>query len=240
MKHLLLILVFGLIALAEILAQDLKKINYQFDFGTSFTIPYKNTIELFPEMDKHPQTDYSSNFGYFFEVLISYNLTSKYAISTGLNYNYSALKIKDKGGLIESKGSLANSYLTFPVCIKYRLSDKKPIIISAGPYLGYLIIANEKGTSCIDTVGLIFAEPDPVIEQTHKYNTDIKKDYTSFDYGLSIQLDYEIKLSYKFNGVILTRFNYGLKNVLTNDLNNKSSASDWKNFNIMIGLGLII
>ncbi|MGD9994277.1 MAG: porin family protein [Salinivirgaceae bacterium] len=240
MKQILMILILGQISLGEINAQDLKKINYQFDFGTTLTIPYKSTIEIWPEIDNHPQTDYSSNFGYFLEVLISYNLNSKYSISTGLNYNLTSLKINDKIGLIENIGNLTNSYLTFPVLIKCRLSDKIPITISAGPYLGLLISANEKGTSYIDTAGLVFAEPDPVIliEPTQKYDTNIKKDYTSIDYGLSIQLDYEISLSSGLKGVILSRFNYGLKYVLTNDLVNNSSAKDWKNYHLMIGIGL--
>jgi hypothetical protein len=242
MNQILMILILGLISLGEILAQDLKKNNYQFDLGTTLTIPYKNKVEIWPEIDGHPQTDYNSNFGYFFEVLISQNLNRKYVISTGLNYNYSTFKINDKIGLIENVGNLTNSYLTLPIWIKYRLSDKIPITISAGAYLSFLINANEKGTSYTDTAGFVLVEPDLLfqIEPTQKYDTDIKKDYTSIDYGLSIQLDYEIKLSHELNGVILTRFNYGLKNVLTNDLVNNSSASDWKNFNIMLGFGLKI
>ena len=235
------ILILGLISFGEIYSQDFKKINYQLDFGTTLTIPYKNTIEIWPEFEGHPQTDYSTNFGYFLEALISYNLNSKYSISTGLNYNLTSLKINDKIGLTENKGNLTNSFLTLPVLIKYRLSDKIPITISAGPYLGLLISANEKGTSYIDTAGFIFADPDPIlesIEPIQKYDTDIKKDYTSIDYGISIQLDYEIKLSQGLKGVILTRFNYGLKDVLTNDLVNNSSANDWKNYNFMIGFGL--
>jgi hypothetical protein len=240
MKQILMILILGLISLGEIYSQDFKKINYQLDFGTTLTIPYKNKIEIWPEFEGHSQTDYSTNFGYFLEALISYNLNSKYSISTGLNYNLTSLKINDKIGLIENKGNLTNSFLTLPVLIKYRLSDKIPITISAGPYLGLLISANEKGTSYFDTAGLVFAEPDPMIEiePTRKYDTDIKKDYTSIDYGFSIQLDYEINLNREFKGVILTRFNYGLKNVLTNDLINNSSAKEWKNYNLMIGFGL--
>lgn len=235
------IIVLGLISIGEILSQDLKKVNYQLDLGTTLTIPYKRTIEIWPEFDGHPQTEYSSNFGYFFEFLISYNLNSKYSILTGLNYNYSSLKINDKIGLTENKGNLTSSYFTLPILIKYRLSDKIPSTISAGPYIGYLVNTNEKGTSYINTTGFVFANPDPVIESIQpiqKYKTDLKKDYTSIDYGLSVQLDYEIKLAHGLNGVILTRFNYGLKDLLTNDLVNNSSASDWKNYNIMIGFGL--
>ncbi|TCO09636.1 outer membrane protein with beta-barrel domain [Natronoflexus pectinivorans] len=235
------ILILGLFTIGEISAQDFKRINYQLDFGTTLTIPYKSTIEIWPEIDKHPHTDYSPNFGYFLEVMISYNLNRKYSINTGLNYNYTALGISDKIGLFENKGNLTNSYLTFPVLIKCRLSNKLPISISTGPYLSLLISANEKGTTYIDTAGFIFDDPDPLlesIEPIQKYNTDVKKNYSAIDYGISLQLDYDIKLSQRLNGVVLTRFNYGLKNVLTNDLVNNSSANDWKNYNFMIGFGV--
>lgn len=56
--------------------------------------------------------------------------------------------------------------------------------------------------------------------------------------GASLQLEYEVKLSQSIHGVILTRFNYGIKNVLTNDLMNNSSAKEWKNYNVMVGFGL--
>lgn len=241
LKSIILILFLGLITLGEIFAQDFKRINYQLDFGTTLTIPYKKTIDILPEIDGHPQTDYSSNFGYFLEVLISYNLNSKYSINTGLNYNFTTLAINDINGLFENKGNLTNSYLTIPVLMKCRLFDKMPITISAGPYLSMLISAKEKGTTYIDTAGVVLVEPDPLfesIEPIQKYDTDIKKDYTVIDYGVSLQIDYEIILSQGLNGVILTRMNYGLKDVLSNDLVNKSSANDWKNYNLMIGFGL--
>ena len=241
MKPILMILLLGLISLVEIYAQDFKKISYQLDFGTTLTIPYKKTIEVMPEFAGHPQTDYCSDFGYFLELFISYKLNSKYSISTGLNYNYTVLDINDKIGLIENKGNLTNSYLTLPFMIKYRLYEKIPITISAGPYLSMLISANEKGTSYTDTSRFVIYAPDPVtesIEPIQKYDTDIKKDYTSIDYGASLQLAYEVKISQAIHGVILTRFNYGLKNVLTNNLMNNSSAKEWKNYNVMLGFGL--
>lgn len=240
MRKILMVLIFGLVTLGEISAQDSKRINYQLDFGTTLTVPYKKSIVVMPELDAYPQT-YSSGFGCFLEALVSYNLNSKYSINTGLNYNFTTVDMHDINGLFEDKGNLTNSSLTIPVLMKCRLSEKIPISISAGPYLSILISAKEKGTTYIDTAGLELLEPDPAfdaMEPTRKFDTDIKKDYTAFDYGVSLQLDYEIILSQELKGVILTRMNYGLKDVLTNDLENRSIAEDWKNFNLMIGFGL--
>jgi hypothetical protein len=238
MKHIFTVL--GILIATTIFGQDFKKFDYQFDIGTTLTIPYKKTIEIWPEADRHPETNYSSDFGYFLECMISYNFNKKVAITSGLNFNYSSLEINDKLGFYESKGNLTSSYLHLPILVKYRLHDK--ISISAGPYLGLLLSANEKGTAYIDTTGFAPWTPDPAIETielTQKYDNDIKKNYSSIDYGLSIQFDYEIKLSKGLNGIILTRFNYGLKDVITKYLVNvHSSASDWKNYNLIIGFGL--
>ncbi|MBS2101027.1 porin family protein [Carboxylicivirga linearis] len=236
-KHILILQILGLISLGKTYSQDCKKINYQFDFGTTLSIPYENTIEYSTNFDFHPQTNYNSEIGYFLEFLVSCNLNNKYGISTGVNYSYSSLGIIDKIGRFENKGSLSASYVNIPVLFNYRITDKIPISISAGPYIGFIIDAVEKGTSYIDTTGIITMEPE-IFETKYNYDTNIKEDYTSIDYGLLLQLDYEVNLTKGLNGVILTRFNYGLKNVLTNDLSNKSSAHEWKNYSIQIGLGL--
>lgn len=241
MKNILGILIIGLLIITgDIFGQDYKKINFQLNFGTTVAVPYKKTIEIKDKFDLNPQTNYSSNFGYFLEFLISYNLNSRYVISTGLNYNYNSLKIDNKIGFEEDKGYLTSSYLTLPILIKYRLSNKIPISISAGPYIGFLLNANENGTTYIDTAKLHPLQPnDPLIQPIQEYNTDIKKDYTSVDYGLSLQCDYEIKLSNGIKGIILTtRFNYGFRNVITNELAHKNTANYWKNYSLLIGLGI--
>lgn len=238
MKHIFIVL--GILIVTNIFGQDFKKFDYQFDIGTTLTIPYKKTIEIWPEVDRHPQTNYSSDFGYFLECMISYNFNKKVAINSGLNYNYSSLGINDKLGFYESKGNLTSSYLHLPILFKYHVYDK--ITISAGPYLGLLISANESGTTYIDTTGFVaFGIHDPIldaIEPIQKYDKNIKNDYTAFDFGLSGQVDYELALGEKLIGVIFSRFNYGLKNVMTNDLANNNTATEWRNYNFMIGIGI--
>ena len=241
MKRIFTILILGLFIIECNYGQDFKKIDYQIDFGVSLTIPYKKTIEIWPDIENHPKTDYGSNLGYYLEFLISYNFKKKYAINSGLYYKYTSIKINDKIGYIENKGNLTSSYLNLPILIKYRFSNKIPVSISAGPYLGFMIRANEKGTSYIDTAGFTFEEPDPIIqtiEPIQTYDKDIKKDYTLIDFGLSVKIDYDFRLSKQLTGIILTRFDYGLKDVMTNDLVNNNIASNWKNYNILLGLGI--
>lgn len=223
----------------NIFGQELKKTQFQFSVGTAITIPYKITIEIWPEVEGHPGTDYGSNFGFFSEFIFQFNIDDKISINPGLNFIYSKLKINDKIGFVESEGNISSSCLQFPVLLKYHLSEKLPISISAGPYLGLLLSANEKGTLTIDTE--ITGSADPIIyllEPGLEYNNNIKKDYTLIDLGLSIQIDYETRINNKLAGVIITRFNYGLMDVMSNEIVNKNTANDWKNYSLMIGFGL--
>lgn len=234
MKYLL--SVFGILVFSNGFGQDLKKYSLQFDFGTALT--YQRNTEQCPcTFIGHPQTDYSTGFGYFVEILISRNISKRMAIATGVNYNVASLKINDKIGISESKGSLNNSYLTIPLFLKYGLSNKFPINASIGPYFGLLLNANEKGITNYSYASL--GNGDPLFNlSSAEYDSDIRKDYTSTDLGLSVQLDYELALSKNLRGIIITRFNYGLKNVLTNELNNKTSATEWQNRNVLIGFGI--
>jgi hypothetical protein len=199
-------------------------------------IPFRPYCHSYRGVPNHPTTEYSSNFGYFLEWIVVYNITSKLEINTGLNYNYSRLKIDDKIGLIENKGNLNTSYFQLPIMIRYCLSDKFPFSISGGPYIGLLFNTKNKGTSYIDRSGL--PSPDPLIGSssiTQEYNTNVSKKYKTIDLGFSVQLDYEFKLNMKLKGLILTRFNYGLTNILTDNIN---FASSWKNYNLIIGFGM--
>lgn len=241
MKQILTILILGVIAKGNIYSQETKKYNYQFDLGTTLSVPYKKTIEIWPEIEGHPQTDYGSSYGYFCELLVSYNINQKFFVQTGLNYNSNRIDINDKIGLFENKGKISTSYINIPLYLGLRPIDNLPLSVSVGPYIGFILTAKEKGTSYIDTAGFVIMEPDPVlqsIEPKKDYDTDIKGDYASIDFGLSLQLYYELKLSENLRGVILTRFNYGLTNALTNDLINNNSVSDWKNYSLSVGFGL--
>ncbi len=238
MKQILLIL--GLFSTLEIFGQDFKKMNYLIDVGTTLSIPYKKTIEIWPDIENHPQTDYSSDIGYFLDLKIQYNINTNYAIISGLNYNHSSIKTDDKTGLIENKGNISTTYLNIPLLLKYQLFNSFPLSVAAGPYLGILMNVKEKGTTSVDISNLLYYESDPLIYYVsdQKYENDIKKDYTKIDLGIGVELNYEIKLSSKLAGVIMTRFNYGFMNVLTNDLANYSSADKWKNYNLLIGFGI--
>lgn len=242
MKYCPLLLIFMLGFSSIALAQEAEKnVDFQLGFGPSLSIPYKNTIEVMPELERNPRTDYFPRMGYFFDASLSLHLNKHYAIQTGLNYHLSSIKINDRVGFYESEGQITNTCLSLPLLLKFRISQKIPLSVSAGLYFSILLAANESGTAFIDTAAFVSFMPDPLIESIEpvsKYNSDIKKYYEPVDFGLSLQIDYEFWTKKAIAGVLFTRINYGLKDVLTNEPNNRNTASQWKNYSVMLGFGV--
>lgn len=238
MKRLLIVFLIVIIPTGKALSQELKKINYQLHIGTTLSIPYKKSNEISPNSGTYIQTDYGVKPGYFSELLVAYNLNSRRAFVSGLHFNHNVLGISDKSSGVVSEGKIITNYLSLPLLFKFKISEKIPVSISTGPYLSTLINAKEIGTSSINADAFNHYG-DPMFESYEiDYDFEITKDYTSIDYGVLIQVDYEVKISETFRGVILSRLNYGLNNVLTNEVGNRNSVREWKNYSFQLGLGL--
>ncbi len=245
---LILLVIFVTFTISTYGQENTKKNNFQFDLGTNISIPYKKHIEfysVFP-FNGSNKTDYSTNFGYFLEFSSLYNLNGKFFIASGINFSYTSIKIfEDILPFITTKGNLTNLYLKVPFIVKYKLLNNTSFFISSGAYLGFLVNAKEKGTTYLDTSKLVAYDPnDPLLQPEQNYNNKVNADFTQFDYGLLIQLEYEIKLGKHLTGNILTRFNYGLRNVISTGINKKemehSAAFVWKNYEALIGIGIKI
>jgi hypothetical protein len=228
-------------------AQDSKKLSYQFNLGTSLSIPDQSTASyniLIPVTGTF-KTDYQSSFGYFSELIVNYGFNDKFSLSTGLNYTYSSLSIVNEEGSTRNEGHISSSYLNIPLMVGYQLSEKIPLTVSGGAYLGVFLNAREYGIQYLDTAGLIFYDPnDPFIIPEQEYDHNINEDYLSTDFGVLLQLDYQKELNEKLILVFMTRFNYGLKNVLVDDYQIRetkySAAKEWENHNLLIGVGIKI
>jgi hypothetical protein len=241
----LIVTIIGLFAFTNLFSQNFKRIEYQIGFGPTLTIPYKRSVDTYPEaFESGPQTVYTPNFGYFFEYMMSYNISSRIAFYTGLNYNLNQYNKDDKFELIfmERKGTLTSSNFYIPAFIRCRLSENIPFLLSAGPYFNFLIHAREKGTLFIDSVQTIYfgglynliKSMDPI----QKYENNTTEEYRYFDYGLSSQLDYEFKLNKNIDAVIYSRFNYGIKRKTASNFFSQSISTNWRNYTLMIGFGL--
>jgi len=211
------------------------------------TIPYKSKIEtyvLYPATMTTPYTEYETNYGYYLEGLIKYKLNNNFSITTGFNYKFISYKILDIWNYNISEGKINNYIFNIPFFLNYKLSEKIPITVSAGPYIELLIKARETGVTYIDTSKILVIDPNDPLLKEQNYDNNLIHKYKPINYGLSIQLEYEHKFSKKMSGILLSRFNYGLNNVLIDNLEKrpafKNSAIEWKNYNILIGLGIKI
>jgi len=244
MKNILTIFLVYFIFLS-VKGQDNKKWDFQLDLGTTLTVPFKkyseNNFEYNGKIIDTEKINYSSEFGYFAEFITSYTLNSKLSFLTGISYFNTSFKINSELGMQTNKGTITTSNIHLPLLVRYKLIKKIPISISFGPYFRILINANEKGTIYLDTNNVIVVDPnDPLLQPETDYTNDIKKNYEKYDYGLSLQFDYELSISEKIKGVILTRFNYGLKNVINNQSSNINIPKEWNNYNFDIGIGIKI
>lgn len=235
----------GIIVSASAIGQVNKKWHFQLDFGTTLTVPFMKTEEN--SSGHNGQTidvekiNYSSEFGYFAEIMASHNLNPELSLLMGGSYSNKTFEITSEAGLLSSKGTITTSHIRIPLQLRYNLMKKIPVAISFGPYLSVLTGANEKGTLYLDTANMTLSDPnDPLLLPETNYSDDIKENFEALDYGLTIQLDYEILVSKKITGMILTRFNYGLTEVIKEHPAGISSPERWKNYNFDIGVGIKI
>ncbi len=77
----------------------------------------------------------------------------------------------------------------------------------------------------------------PILTGTgaQNYNWDVKDIYKSVDMGVSIQIEYDCKLTNKLQLNLFSRFNYGSINVIKID-----GTYKWRNYNVNFGTGIKI
>ncbi|WP_430813220.1 outer membrane beta-barrel protein [Carboxylicivirga sp. RSCT41] len=234
-----LFLFFVFIITTDICSQENKRLNYQINAGTSLSVPHKKKINTLTMTEDQLYIEYSAAFGYFLEIMASYDLTEKSYLMTGFNYNTNTTSIYEKAGAIENKGEKTTSYINVPLLFGLR---SRNMSLAAGPYLGFVIRAKEKGTIYIDTTGLITLPENESsslsIDPVQDYDRDMTGSYKSIATGLSAQIDYTFKLSDKLNGVFLTRFNYGLTSVLEEDELSMLIPDYWKDHSVIFGFGI--
>ena len=206
------------------------------NLGAIGSIPYQKTVDKsLPNICVLRKFD--SNYGWFFEFFFGYNLNEKVSMNSGLNLSRSIIKYYDTIGYIISKGNLINASIIIPLLVKFKFSKRLPFYLGLGSYFGIPLSIRQKGTYFIDTSKLNPFDPGDsllkTIEPTTNYNSDVKQSYKSIDFGLLLEIDYKIKLRKKLSLLLFSRTNFGLLNTYQKESNFK-----WKNYNILLGVGL--
>jgi hypothetical protein len=234
----LILTIIGLIILLSISGQEVQKLNYQINFGTNISIPYKKTIETHQEFEGHPIMNFKSGYDYFVEFILTYNLNPRMSLNSGVSFINNKLQVNSTAGQIEQDGIIRTNYLGIPLEFNYQIFENIPLRIGFGAYLNLLIKSKEKGTMYIDTTGFSNYYPDPYLESMEiiqEYDNDITGNYNNLDFGLTSKVEYEFKAIKNTSMVVFSKFNYGLTNTRKG-----SSSIEWKNYNLLFGLGIKI
>lgn len=223
---------FGLMAFvvflisADIASQSLKeRIDFQFNIGSTFTLPLTNTAKQWPDIIGTPEVKYTAKIGYYTEFNLSYKVFKKYSVITGLSLNYKAFNKIDYMGYITNEGNFVGYWMSLPLLLDYRVSETLPLHIAIGPSLNYLFYAKEEGTTT-------FASPIELPQNDYSYK--IKKQ--EMDVAIALRLAYDIKLSEKMTGVITGKYEYQFSNSFqTEDVH---ILSGWDKVFTSIGFGV--
>jgi len=214
-------------------AQEFKRFSYELYLGATSSVSYQKDIEETTVYGQYFTIKSNSKLGYFGEFLLLYNFTPKTAISAGFNFNQYKLNSNFQSAPIEKRdGTVNESYLNFPFSVQYQLSEKIPISLSAGPYIGILLSANETGVTKSDVP--TYDKDGNLIIGDINYDFDIKEAFKSYDFGVSTKIGYQIKICSDVACVFFCKFNYGLIDV------RKDEIIEWKNYYFMTGIGIKI
>ena len=178
MKKLLLIII-TIFYISNSFGQE-KKIAFGLKIGVNYVIP--SYLEKW-----HIEFDGKTNAN--FGVFINYSLTDKFIIRPELIYSIQNLNYETELGTISgyfpNKGIQKESFLNFPILIKYSLNDKFSFIF--GPQLGFIM--NTDVRFVIEKDSLYYIKP------TDKFNFSgnvgfsyeiTKKFYTELRYNFGL------------------------------------------------------
>lgn len=224
----------GLFLFSSNFGQDSRKLNYQIDVGTNFTVPYKKVIATLPDwFPNNPVTKYSTQTAYFIDFIIIYKHNNRFLFNSGLNYYESKLSINRTMGIAEDKGYIAKSHIYLPISFQYKIFNNLPLYFGLGVYFGALVNAKEYGKSYLQLSKLDSEGSLSLRDTTINYNINIKDSHKNFDFGILTQLDYNIPINENFSAIIFSKFNNGLITVFKN-----ADTYTWKNYNLMFGFGI--
>lgn len=225
----------GIVILFRISGQEINRFNYQVNIGTNISIPYKETVDIY---NSSAILEYKSDFSYFFDFILDYHLNNRMNINIGVSYLNTRIKRYGYYGPTEYDGTLASNFIGIPLEINYQILENIPIRIGFGPYLNFLLNSKEEGTMYIDTTGFPY---DPVLETfetIQKYEYDRMYQFNPLDFGVFAKIEYEYKLNEKASLVVFSKFNFGLVNSIKE--RSRYSYYEWRNYNLLLGIGIKI
>jgi len=231
-------LIFAMVLLLSVstYGQGTKKFNYQLNAGSTLSIPYNKLIS---NNYGRYQKSYC-NAGFFAEGHLIYNITNRYSLLTGINYEYNNLRINSVLGAETLKVTIYSQRINLPVEFRCKVLALKPIYICAGGYIGTGISKKERGTRYIDFSMLHEIDPnDPLLNSTQIQESPYSRDYHNgftLTYGLSARIEYILKMNDKTGMVVFSGCSYGWSNSTENNFKTEKDL----NFLAKLGVGINI
>jgi hypothetical protein len=224
-------LLFGCFFLFLILSVSLSaQVRFGIKAGTS--IP-----NLHSDGTNEISADYKSKLAENFGVIADIGISEKLSLKTGLDYSEQggirngqqpvtklpaqfAQMLPDGTYLYADFNNEASlHYLEVPLMGKLQFGEKLKYYINAGPYLGFLMKAEQKtdGNSAfyLDKTGTmpLTVQGQPVPSQSFDANTDIEDDIKPTNFGLTGGIGFDYGLSNKNSLVLDARVAYGLHSI---------------------------
>lgn len=194
----------GRIVMLAVLLLSVSSITFgQFEVGLKGGLNSSTQSEI-GNIWNNDKTLYSYNFGFH----CRYIMKNNFSVKSGIDYS----RIGKKYDESFSSNNITESYdyLHVPLKIAYSIPvtpaklNSSSIYLATGPYAAFLLNADQDGANSA---------------------ADLKNEAKSFDYGLALEIGYEIPLS---GHALQISFNYnmGLSKVtsLDNDLMNKAAS----------------
>jgi hypothetical protein len=223
-------IILGIVLLISICSygQDIKKMDYQLDVGSTFTIPYKHITDV-----NLVTTKYNCGVGFFTEMNFCYNINDKYSLAGGVNYSFCNLKTDYTIGAERLKLNVLSQSINVHLEFRFKAFASKPFFVRGGGYVGTILSTKEKGTQYIDTTKLHPINIPP-FQTTIDYNRTLDNGFI-LTYGLSARVDYIIKMNDKIGLVVFLKFSYGWSYWKQYKETNKDL-----NYNLLFGIGINI
>ncbi|TYP75201.1 outer membrane protein with beta-barrel domain [Aquimarina intermedia] len=157
----------------------------------------------------------SSKIGFTLGGVVEIPVSDKFAFQPEVLFSTQGAKYEDSDVGFSDESTVKLSYINIPMMAKFYVAEG--LSLQAGPQLGILVSAKDEGE---------YTEQNVTVE----YDTDIKDDLSTVDFGLNFGLGYQLEGGLFFDG----RYNLGLSNI--NDYEGSDNVNQ-KNSVIQFAVG---
>ncbi|WP_044403501.1 hypothetical protein [Lacinutrix sp. Hel_I_90] len=224
-----------------------ENINFQLSFGPTFSVP-KTSKLTDSNIYGNPQIKSSLNIGAFILPSLHYSMNGNTSLDFGLGFYLDRFSIEEKNANVTLEGNRNVSQIQTPINLNFHLGKNNSYLLGIGGFASFLLSAQEKGESRIDSSGFLTDVENPTNNPSinnsisQNYDYDIKNRYNSVSFGAFLQLKKSVSFSDKTKGFLLLKVNQYLNALKNNDSESTIGSISFKNekesTTINLGIGI--